>query len=282
MESVNAKGWLEGTIILPDERVLAFTEYGDTSGIPIFVLHGTPGCRHLFEPDEPISRELGLRLISPDRPGMGRSSPKMQRGLEDWPDDMAKLADALGIEKFGVIGISGGGPYAAACAAKLASRLTFVTIIMTSTPSVWHRASKKMNHLNRVMFFLGRRAPGLLTLIFKAQARRSAKFPNSPGSSFYCEVYRQGVKGCVQDTSITARPWSFDPGVISVPVSLWHGIHDPITPIEGSRYLANRIKHAALYEVEGGHDLHTRTDIWRRILADAREKTLTHTSSYME
>jgi len=110
---------------LEDGRTLGYAEYGAPDGRPVFVFHGFPGSRltwSAFDPQD-CAGELGLRVIAPERPGYGLSEFQRGRELLDWPEDVLALADPLGLERFAVLGLSGGGPYAAACAFKIPARL---------------------------------------------------------------------------------------------------------------------------------------------------------------
>src|SRR5262249_11736586 len=109
---------------LPDGRELGYAEWGDPDGAPVLYFHGTPASRldPVCFPDAPAA--AGVRLLSLDRPGMGLSTFQRRRRIADWPADVSAFADALGLERFGVAGWSGGGPYVLACAWRLADRLT--------------------------------------------------------------------------------------------------------------------------------------------------------------
>src|SRR5947209_19434697 len=100
---------------LSDGRVLGYNEYGPIDGKPLFYFHGTPSSRIEWQMfgGEQLATQLNLRVISMDRPGMGLSDFQTSRRLLDWPTDVAKLADELGIDHFSVLAFSGGGPYAA-------------------------------------------------------------------------------------------------------------------------------------------------------------------------
>ena len=113
-------------ILLQDSRYLSYAEYGSRSGCPVFYFHGLPGSRLQRPPEIPPALRHKIRLVTIDRPGMGFSTFKPGRRLLDWPSDVEELADALGIGRFAVIGVSGGGPYAAACAYGIPGRLNAV------------------------------------------------------------------------------------------------------------------------------------------------------------
>lgn len=122
-------------IKLPDGRSLAFSAYGDPGGNPILFFHGWPGARLQGRLTDQPAKRLGLRVIAPDRPGFGHSDFQRNRQILYWPDDVGHLADSLGIDKFSVIGLSGGAPYAFACAYKHPNRINSVGVVSGVGPS---------------------------------------------------------------------------------------------------------------------------------------------------
>src|SRR5262245_54218318 len=117
-------------LTLPSGRLLAYCEYGDPAGAPVLYFHGSPSSR--LEPlliGDDTWRRLGLRVIAADRPGMGQSPFQDGRRLLDWPANATVLADTLGLERFAVLGFSGGGPYVFACAAQIPQRLTAAVVV---------------------------------------------------------------------------------------------------------------------------------------------------------
>ncbi len=134
--TVPAEDMLSQTKIFEDGRTIGFAEYGDPHGKPIFFFHGFPGSRFEAELFHDVALANNIRIIAVDRPGMGLSSFQKDRTLLDWPDDILELADKLGVDDFAVMGISGGGPYAAACAKEIrSSRLKKVGIISAMGPT---------------------------------------------------------------------------------------------------------------------------------------------------
>ncbi len=121
----------------PDGRHLSTQTYGDPDGKPVFLLHGTPGSRLGPHPRGTVLHRLGVRLIAFDRPGYGDSDRFQGRRVADAATDVLAIADAFGLDKFAVVGRSGGGPHALACAALLPDRLTKVAVL------VGHRASRR-------------------------------------------------------------------------------------------------------------------------------------------
>ena len=124
-------------VTLQDGRMLGYAEYGAPEGMPAFYFHGFPGSRldyQLVDTGE-AAAEANARIVAPDRPGYGLSDFRRGRKILDWPNDVTELADALGIDRFAVLGISGGGPYAAACVLTIPRRLTVTAIVCGMGPS---------------------------------------------------------------------------------------------------------------------------------------------------
>ena len=118
------------TVRLPDGRLIAVEEYGDPAGPPVFYFHGWPASRL----EAGLIPDLPVRLLALDRPGYGRSAPQRGRTLADWPADVTAVADRLGLARFHVVGLSGGGPYAAACALALPDRVLGVAMVCPVPP----------------------------------------------------------------------------------------------------------------------------------------------------
>jgi len=263
---------------LADGRRLAYTERGDPAGVPIIHQHGMPGSRLDHEAETDFYRSLGVRVITPDRPGYGLSEPHPQRRLLDWPSDVAELADHLGLERFGVTALSGGGIYALACAAEIPDRL--IEVVTTGCPGPMQRpgALAGMRLMTRAGVWLGSKAPWLLDRgaallaglvrahprFFLEQSNRdkppadlrwmSIPTVSAGAAETLREALRPGAWGYVQDVRVLARPWDFAPENIKVPVSLWHGDLDSVIPLHHGRYLASVIPGARLRVCRGeGH-----------------------------
>jgi len=124
----------DNILTLSDGRQLGYAEYGDPKGHPVFMFHGNPGSRLSFGliPGSPFLPEI--HIVAPDRPGYGLTDFK-KNALEHWPDDVAELADHLGIEKFALFAPSGGGPFALACAWKIPDRISTMGIFGSVGPN---------------------------------------------------------------------------------------------------------------------------------------------------
>ena len=173
---------LDSIITLDDGRSLAYATYGDPNGQPVFYFHGHPGSRYEAALLHEAALETGVRIISTDRPGMGQSSFHRRRTILHWPNDVEQLAEQLGIRHFAVIGISGGGPYAAACAYHLPHRVTTCSLLSSASPDGLGPITNNDDHTddegpepeslaaNRLQARLVRYAPWLLRPAFAALA----------------------------------------------------------------------------------------------------------------
>lgn len=264
--------------VLPDGRDLGWLELGDPAGMPVFAFHGTPGSRlQLAIEDSPI-RVAGLRLVCPDRPGYGLSTFQLGRRLVDWPADVAHLADHLGIDRFGVMGISGGGPHSAVCAALLGGRVTSAAIVSGVGPLADPRATEGMMRSNRIITALSRRRSWVLHVAFNLQVAALRRWPSRafdllvkqlppadvailsrPEVRALLELdavrsSRTAGAAAVQDFELFAADWGFDLGEIKIPVHIWQGDADRNVPPRHARLLHDAIPGSVLHEFAGeGH-----------------------------
>src|SRR6266540_857937 len=168
---------IDDGIALPDGRWLAYAEFGDPEGRPVLFFHATPGYRRNPWATDAELRSAGVRLIAPDRPGVGRSTPQPHRRLLDWPDDVRQLADALALQRFAVVGFSNGGPHAAACACKLGPRVSGTALVAPLPPLDAPGAVRQLG-VPDWYYPLARRAPWALRAVYAglvALARRDPR-----------------------------------------------------------------------------------------------------------
>jgi pimeloyl-ACP methyl ester carboxylesterase len=264
------------SVTLPDGRELAYEEYGDPAGEPVLSFHGGLSSRLDAAPAHQAAVDLGVRLISPDRPGIGRSTFQPGRRLLDWPADVAALTDALGIDRFAVMGWSCGGPYAAVCGARMNNRVTAVGLLSSAVPFELVGTTKGLARDDRILLFLVRWAPRLASALLRLtigeasesrlyrEIRRS--FPAvdraalaERGSivdavAFVKESMRQGAEGCLQDYRVFGSPWGFDLSEVTAPVQIWEGEEDDTGPPEYRELLLRHLPQAQLSLVPGeGH-----------------------------
>ncbi len=269
----------EVTIIrLDDGRELAFTEIGAPDGTPVFAFHGTPGSYRMFGPLSDAASRLGVRVIAPDRPGYGRSDYVPDRRLVDWPRDVCAIADFLGIAKFGVFGVSGGGPHAAVCAHQLGSRLLGVAIVCGIAETLTSDDARGMMPMNRLISRLARFSEWLVWPIFAlmtlglrhfgpallrgmvkqlpAPDRRALESP-ALRNAFLEEARRAPrthARATAQDFALFTRPWGFRLEDISFPVDVFCGELDVNVPVAHGRRQADRIPNAKLHHfADAGH-----------------------------
>lgn len=273
----------DATVRMPDGRQLAYTEWGLPQGRPVFCFHGTPGSR-LLCPDEEATAAAGVRLILPDRPGIGRSDPLSGRTLAGWPKDVEALADALDTPEFGLVGISAGGAYAAACAALIPGRLRGVAFVACRalTEYNWMEQSGIQDGWSleeRAEFDLAQNDPAAAANLaaqhnadwvdrleehpetvqewleaegdadswFFQDSARKATFEASMR-----DWRRQGLDGVKWELIDVFLPWGFRLADISIPVTLWCGGQDP--RVKTMDYQVNTLPHGSLVIwPESGH-----------------------------
>jgi pimeloyl-ACP methyl ester carboxylesterase len=250
-------------IITPDGRTLAVEEWGVPDGTPVLYAHGTPMSRLARYPDESLFTELGIRLITYDRPGFGCSTPNTGRRVAGAAADVAVIADALGLQRFPIFGVSGGGPHALAFAAACPDRVTRVATLASTAPCDadgldWTAGMMDSNQASAAAARRGRAAleahmaneqsEDLNSLLPAAeQAVLSRPEVQRMLSAAFAEALRPGLAGWVDDElALYGLPWGFDPASITVPVQLWHGELDTVVPVSHSAWLEDRIPGATL------------------------------------
>lgn len=268
----------EHLVRLPDGRHAEVVEHGVPGGPAVLYLHGAMGSplRRCAELDAAL-QALGLRCLMVQRPGFGRSDPQPGRALLDHAADLRAIADALRLDELHVLGVSAGGPYAAACAAALGDRLTGVGIVAGLSRLDARGGTAGMPRATRAALRLVRHAPtatrrtldgglGLLRahprlLVALMQTHRSradasaladAEARASAVDSFRAATAR-GAGPMLDDLRVVLSPWGFDPGSIAVPVFVWHGIDDTLVPLEHALQLAIAIPGAQVSFAPEGH-----------------------------
>jgi pimeloyl-ACP methyl ester carboxylesterase len=280
---------------LQDGAVLAFDEYGDPTGVPVIFCHGWPSsCTMAQLADEP-ARALGVRIISPDRPGISGSTMQPDRKLSDWPRLLQGLVDHLKIGEFRVLAISGGAPYAYATAAAMPDRVRAIAIVGGVIPFTELKDFRGLLPLYRWMLafyrvgpqllrgsfhlarpFLSFRAPVRLRPLFlkmlllrpcdAASLREDAAFEAIFESQR--RAWRGSAEGVMADAQIYAQPWGFAMEDVHGPVRLWHGKEDRAFSVRLAEKFANRLPNCKprFIENEGHYSLPIRR--MREILQD--------------
>jgi pimeloyl-ACP methyl ester carboxylesterase len=272
--AMNARA--QSVVHLEDGRRLAYAAYGTEEGIPVIALHGLPGSRLQRYPDDAITTAANVRLIVPDRPGYGFSDPLPGRRVVDWAADVAALADTLGIRRFRVLGLSGGGPYALACAASLRDRVVRVALVSALGPLDTPGSTVGMMLPNRLVLRLVRRAPAVVRPGLRATAALLRRFPSlyrrwlmihvseadrtvlsDPAVAAMlrndlAQAVRQGTAGVWSDLNALTSPWGFQMDQVDTPVDVWQGDADRIVPQQMGHVLAQRLPQARWRPVAGG------------------------------
>jgi pimeloyl-ACP methyl ester carboxylesterase len=281
-----------GHVRTADDRRLAYRDSGDPGATPIVSHHGTPGSRLDRHPEAAeIIAELGVRMITYDRPGYGESDPQPGRRVVDAAADVAAIADHLGLGRFAVVGTSGGGPHALACSARLGDRISRVGVVVGAAPSDDPDFDflAGMDQLNRDEFAAARDSEEALAAFlapFVDEARRDpdalldeivTHLPAADQEVFrrpqqraiarasVAESVRQGSRGWVDDDRAFASSWGFPLSDAACETRLWQGELDVLVPRAHCAYLGERLPHARFELVPGaGHAL---ADHWRAIVA---------------
>ncbi len=267
----------ENSIILRDGRRLNYAEYGDPDGQPVFLIHGIPGSRLTWAAMQNSPFRPGLRLIAPDRPGYGSSDLfRRGQGITDYPEDIAQLADELGIDSFAIFGPSGGGPYVLACAWKIPDRLTSVGVFASVSPYV-PEATVGLSPTVRRLYRFAARFPrlirvqmALMSLLVKWFPALYVRMIRSEFSEVDLEVYsrlglaqrmqpdraetyRRWGRGVAYDVTIPGN-WPIPLGEIRTKVHIWQGEQDVAVAPAAGRFFADRIKDAELTMIpDAGH-----------------------------
>jgi len=262
------------TMVTREDCELAVQWWGDPDGEPVFLLHGTPGSRLGPRPRGIVLERMGIRLISYDRPGYGLSTRRPGRTVADAALDVERIADALDIQEFAVVGRSGGGPHALACAAHLHGRVHRAALLVSLAPPdatglVWDEGMTTGN----VQAFAeadrsAAEAPAGAAPVIAGLLLQAANLKKDPESlirllqpelsdsdrrfvedramrnlltATYAEAVLNGGDGWIDDNFAVRSPWDFKFDDVHCPILLWHGGDDRFSPVSHTRWLAERL-----------------------------------------
>ncbi len=256
---------------LADGRRLAWYEYGAPDGTPVLYCHGFPSSGREAELLQTAARACAARIIAPDRPGFGGSDQLAGRRLTGWPDDAAALADHLGIDRFGVIGVSGGGPYALACNWRLGARVAATTLVCPLGPIYLPEVLAAMRLPVRTALGVGAHLPWLAELAYGAPTAavllhwpqmtghfRSLTAPASDRAALADgdnalilnatieDAMQHGARGPRAELRIYAKHWNLPFAEIDRPVAIWHGEADGTVPLAHAQWYAAHLRRADL------------------------------------
>lgn len=262
---------------LRDGRILGYAEYGDPIGKPVFFFHGWPGSRISGKETDEAGKKIGVRIISPERPGIGISTYKKDRKLLDWPKDILELADYLKIKKFSIMGVSGGGPYVASCAYKIPERVIKAGIVVGLAPVDIKgnldgmAINSRLSWANYHKSSLFRAVATFIVAIEFAYLPTFGSifaFPTKEDRAFFQEAiknkageergvkeaFRQGIKGPSLELKIYTDDWGFKLKDIKIKTYLWYGAKDKCVSLNMGKYYHSQIPGSELFiDPDGVH-----------------------------
>ena len=266
-------------ITLRDGRTTEYAEYGDSEGENMIFFHGFIGSHNQASPAHEAAQRHGLRMIAPNRAGVGHSSPNETRTIIDRMDDVRQLVDDLDIAEFNVMGVSGGAPYALATAHDLRERVKSVTIVSGMGTVADRELLNRMESTRRRMLQLAQ-CPLLADMVLayrmreyktdpRAFLRKLVKTWPEADQKLFEDPSLQGMflrdlenvlaigsgtKGLSKELKRYFR-WGFDPSTISQKVHFWHGTEDTVVPPVTSEYMAERLPDTEVSLLSGGHSV---------------------------
>lgn len=270
---------VRGELMQLEKGHIAYDEYGDPDGMPVIFCHGWPSSRSMARLTDAAARDLGVRIISADRPGISGSAFQADRKLIDWPGTVQALCEKLEISNFHVLGISGGAPYAYATAWALPGQVKAVAVVSGAPPIAELPDHNSLVTLQRWMLAMHARRPGLLRALFRV-ARPIARLRPplrlrpmmlrifQPGDADVLrdtaafeacfesarQAWRGSVLGVIADAELYALPWGFPLEEVSARVALWHGTDDRMFSFHLAEGLVPRFQNGRLRLVDGaGH-----------------------------
>lgn len=280
-------------ITLADGRTLCYREYGAPDGFPVIFMHTAPASRQQMHSDTELSTKLGIRLIVPDRPGFGLSTPKPDRKILDWCDDIKQLLKHTGINEFGVIGYGSGTPYALAVAATYPDAVKHISILSAVLPDYSLRDLRGLDIIPRMIYITARNIPSVLVQMVKQSAKFIKKDMNKyivVMKNYQSELDQQLLsdpavmlnlkivlldatslngRHYAQDILLQVRNWEFDLAKIETPVRIWHGEHNNQNPIKFAINLSQLLPKCELIRLrDAGHFL-IYSKYWKQALCNA-------------
>lgn len=270
----------DNTIKLSDGRVLGYAEYGDSLGYPIFYFHGGQESRLSSKFMDSTAKKMNIRIISPDRPGVGISSFQENRQFLHWGKDIAELAVSLDLSKYSVFGLSGGAPHVLACVIFDSSKIESASIISGATPYHYKGTLKGMwlpvklihwfacwKNDKQLRKFIQNDYDGLVNKPEK-RIKQFQKYLSKPDKKLMIakpeygwefidgskESYTQGIETVVQEWKLYVSDWKMDLSSIQYPITLWYGTEDKMAPVLRGHYYNDILPYSTLREIENeGH-----------------------------
>ena len=287
---------------LPDGRSAHLWQGGAGSGPAVFFFHGCPDTRLAARPGSDAAGRVGVRLVAVSRPGYGQSDTAVSDHLSV-ADDTAAVADLLGIETYAVLGMSVGGAYALACAARHPDRVTAAGVV--AAPALvpvldppWHRddlspdqqqftaglAASSVDEIVERMRpefeeYVGRVAPhdpddaALVARWLEGQHPLDLPLLEALPVADVAQQARESIgrtDGYLRDAAVTFRAWDFRPDDVRCPVFLWYGDRDQQVSLRNADWLRDHLPDATLVVRKGSAHLGTLWNHWDEMLTTLR------------
>lgn len=281
---------IDGSVGTESGRRVAYAQMGRLDGTPLLYFHGVPGSRLDFNQQLYCAalERLGVRFIGVDRPGFGQSTHQPGRRYRDWPTDVLAVADDLGIDRFGILAYSTGGPYAIACALAFPERLTFVGIVSGIGPAETPRRHEGTPKSIVTAIGVARRVPSVVRWVINntAPERFSRQFDKDLSRvdralyrdaevrqtviNAFAEATRNGAYGWAEDFRLMGTPSGLDYTAVECPIRLWHGEADGTVPVHHAEHVARLLPKADLEVLPGVGHLHPPAR-WAEFFTAARD-----------
>lgn len=262
-------------------RVITYRTYGDPSGDPMLLFHGTPGSGKLGALYEEVAREESISIIAPDRPGYGGSSPWKTWHPRQIREAMEPVMEDSGAESVDLLAFSGGAPFALALGGALPSRVNRITLVSASSPPsmgnqppfpirlVGH-AAVRMTGIAQAVYdlqhWMGKRRPESLVDQLTTGDRPIPEDVSEAMGAAILEGIGEHTDGAVAESRLFVEDWDIDFSTVDVPVEIYHGDEDENAPLSGVRSLAEHLPNATLHVLSGTDHLGTLRETRRRVL----------------
>lgn len=267
----------EGAVVLPGGRSIGFAEYGRPDGDVVLWFHGTPGARQQIPPDiQAEAGARGFRVIGIERPGTGLSTPHGYGRIVDWAADVEAVVDRFGVDRFAVVGLSGGGPYVLAVCHELADRVVAGAVLggvgptrgVEAAPGVTRVLApfepllsfvripmgELLTHAVRPLCRFSEQGFEIYARVAPASDRAAMRIPEMKTMFLHdiVSAAQGGLRAAMGDVVLFARDWGFSLRDIRVPVKFWQGDADGIVPLSHGEVQSNLVPDAELVICPGG------------------------------
>ncbi|MFC3095719.1 alpha/beta hydrolase [Alteromonas sediminis] len=275
------------TLFIRGKRV-CYLDIGPEKGRPIFYFHGTPSSRIEVQLFINHAKTLNVRVIACDRPGYGTSDFNTNWTFLEWANVIKEIADHLDINKFGILGYSGGGAAALACSIQFSERITFLGLLCAFAPVGTYQASSQLNRVDRFFANIARKFPSTLKVAFLPISVLFKRFPNLmieilklcvsvsdremlDNENFarvlidsQQEAFSNGTTGAAREALLQYTDWGFNLSDVNNTVDMWFGTHDVFVDCLMSKHIMSNLKQVSTYTLNGKGHFHL--DVFEEIL----------------